>query len=57
MSANKNDNQNGNGIATQQPKQPSARRQQLVDRFKQGNPDFNGDDDEAVYGAMLDRFS
>ena len=57
MSANKNDNQNGNGIATQQPKQPSALRQQLVDRFKQGNPDFNGDDDEAVYGAMLDRLS
>lgn len=57
MSGFKKDNQNGDGVATQPSKQPSARRQKLVDRFKQDNPDFNGDDDEAVYGAMLDRLS
>lgn len=32
----------------------ATNRQRLVDRFAKSNPDFKGDDDEAVYGAAAD---
>lgn len=36
-------------------REPSSRRRQLVERFSRDNPDFDGDDDEALYGSMLDQ--
>ena len=35
-------------------KQTITNRQRLADRFKKANPEFNGDDDEALYGAAND---
>ncbi len=35
-------------------KQTITNRQRMVDRFKKSNPEFNGDDDEALYGAAND---
>lgn len=38
-------------------KQTITNRQRMVDRFKKSNPDFNGDDDEALYGAANDELA
>lgn len=57
MGENKNDKQNGNAADAQQVKQPMTNRQRLAERIKKAHPDFNTDDDEAVYGAVLDRLN
>ncbi len=41
-------------MADKKEKEELTNRQRLVERFAKGNPEFNGEDDEILYGAVND---